>query len=74
MINGDRVQVSPWDVNVGRQQDLYSGADGDPLTGIPGTYLGSTGAGQGQVRGPGNPNAMAPGSLAAQAETARRPS
>jgi hypothetical protein len=74
VLNGDRVTVGPSDVNIGRQQDLYSGSDGDALTGLPGDLIGQTGAGQGSVGGPRHPNAMTPGSLAAQAEAARRPS
>jgi hypothetical protein len=56
VINGDRVQVGAADTNVGRQQDLYSGSDGDLIAGIPGDYLGFTGAGQGHVMGPSHPN------------------
>jgi hypothetical protein len=55
-LSGDRVQVGVADTNVGRQQDLYSGSDGDLIAGIPGDYLGHTGAGKGHVTGPAHPN------------------
>jgi hypothetical protein len=53
VINGDRVEVGPMDTLVGHQADVYSGADADPLNGLPGTYLGQTGLGKGRVLGGG---------------------
>jgi hypothetical protein len=45
--------VGAFDSNLPAQSDLYAGADGDPLTGLPGAYLGSTGLGRGKVLGGG---------------------
>jgi hypothetical protein len=70
--NGDRVTVGPLDTLSGPQADLYAGADANPLSGLPGDWVGHSGAGRGRVGGPGNPNAVSVPSLATQAENARR--
>jgi hypothetical protein len=53
VINGDRVEVGPMDTLVGHQADVYSGADADPLSGLAGNLLGTTGLGRGKVLGGG---------------------
>jgi hypothetical protein len=57
VINGDRVTVGPLDTLVGHQADVYSGSDGDPISGLPGDYLGQTGIGKGHVLGGGGQRA-----------------
>lgn len=77
LANGDRVTVSPLDTLVGRQADLYSGSDADPMNGNPGdgpNGQGYTGAGDGNVVTPHHPSSMNVPDLASQIEAARRPS
>lgn len=71
--NGDRVSVGPDDSQVPAQTDLYSGLDSNPLSGLAGDLVGTTGSGRGRAGGPGNPNAQVVASLAAQTAAAMRP-
>jgi hypothetical protein len=68
---GSRVTVSPVDVLVPSQADLYAGGDANPLSAVPGDLAGQSGAGAGRVRGGGNPNAEPAGSLADQIASAQ---
>jgi hypothetical protein len=55
--NGHRVTVSPLDVLIDTQADLYNGTDPNPLSGVPGGLMGHTGAGMGRVSTPHHVNA-----------------
>jgi hypothetical protein len=50
------VPVGPYDTEVGPQAGLYAGSEPNPLSTMPGDWVGHTGAGTGRVTGPGHPN------------------